>query len=83
MSADTKTSETAERRRLDSKEFRDIIGRFASGVTVITVDHDDQSYGTTASAVCSLSLEPPMLLVCLNKASSSCLSSRRPNCPRK
>ena len=71
MSADTKTSETAERRRLDSKEFRDIIGRFASGVTVITVDHDDQSYGTTASAVCSLSLEPPMLLVCLNKTSST------------
>jgi flavin reductase (DIM6/NTAB) family NADH-FMN oxidoreductase RutF/DNA-binding FadR family transcriptional regulator len=71
MSADTKTGETAERRRLDSNEFRDIIGRFASGVTVITVDHDDQSYGTTASAVCSLSLEPPMLLVCLNKASST------------
>jgi flavin reductase (DIM6/NTAB) family NADH-FMN oxidoreductase RutF len=71
MSADTKTSETAERRRLDSNEFRDIIGRFASGVTVITVDHADQSYGTTASAVCSLSLEPPMLLVCLNKASST------------
>ena len=72
MSIDTKTTEAvAERRRLDSNEFRDIIGRFASGVTVITVEHEDQRYGTTASAVCSLSLEPPMLLVCLNKSSST------------
>ena len=72
MSTDTKTTEAAgERRRLDSNEFRDIIGRFASGVTVITVEHEDQRYGTTASAVSSLSLEPPMLLVCLNKSSST------------
>ena len=72
MSVATKTTEPAgERRRLDSNEFRDIIGRFASGVTVITVEHEEQPYGTTASAVCSLSLEPPMLLVCLNKSSST------------
>ena len=72
MSVATKTTEAAgERRRLDSNEFRDIIGRFASGVTVITVEHEEQPYGTTASAVCSLSLEPPMLLVCLNKSSST------------
>ena len=72
MSTDTKTTvAVGERRRLDSNEFRDIIGRFASGVTVITVEHEDQRYGTTASAVCSLSLEPPMLLVCLNKSSST------------
>ena len=38
---------------------------------MITVEHEDQRYGTTASAVCSLSLEPPMLLVCLNKSSST------------
>ena len=72
MSVATKTTEAAgERRRLDSNEFRDIIGRFASGVTVITVEHEEQPYGATASAVCSLSLEPPMLLVCLNKSSST------------
>jgi flavin reductase (DIM6/NTAB) family NADH-FMN oxidoreductase RutF/DNA-binding FadR family transcriptional regulator len=59
------------RHRLDSSEFRDIIGRFASGVTVITVDHGGRPYGTTASAISSLSLEPPMLLVCLNKTSST------------
>ena len=67
MSTNTET----DRRSLSSDEFRDIIGRFASGVTVITAQHEDQRYGTTASAVSSLSLEPPMLLVCLNRSSST------------
>ena len=62
---------TAERRRLSSDEFRDIIGRFASGVTVITAEHEERPFGTTASAVSSLSLDPPMLLVCLNRTSST------------
>lgn len=55
-----------------SEEFRDVIGRFATGVTVVTTsDGDGQRYGTTASAVSSLSLEPPMLLICLNRESST------------
>jgi flavin reductase (DIM6/NTAB) family NADH-FMN oxidoreductase RutF/DNA-binding GntR family transcriptional regulator len=58
-------------RRLTSAEFRDVIGHFASGVTVITALHDDTPHGTTASAVSSLSLEPPMLLVCLNRTSAT------------
>ena len=48
-------------------EFREVIGHFASGVTVITANHDGADYGMTASAVTSLSLEPPMLLVCVNR----------------
>jgi flavin reductase (DIM6/NTAB) family NADH-FMN oxidoreductase RutF/DNA-binding GntR family transcriptional regulator len=72
MSVDAMTTEAAgERRLLDSEEFRDVIGRFASGVTVITADHEGRRYGTTASAVSSLSLEPAMLLVCLNRSSST------------
>jgi flavin reductase (DIM6/NTAB) family NADH-FMN oxidoreductase RutF/DNA-binding GntR family transcriptional regulator len=67
MSTQTET----DRRSLSANEFRDIIGRFASGVTVITAQHEDSRYGTTASAVSSLSLEPPMLLVCLNRSSST------------
>jgi flavin reductase (DIM6/NTAB) family NADH-FMN oxidoreductase RutF/DNA-binding FadR family transcriptional regulator len=65
------THTDTDRRSLSSEEFRDIIGRFASGVTVITAQHDDSRYGTTASAVSSLSLDPPMLLVCLSKSSST------------
>jgi flavin reductase (DIM6/NTAB) family NADH-FMN oxidoreductase RutF len=49
--------------------FRDVIGRFATGVAVITAVREGVGYGMTASAVASLSLEPPMLLVCLNRES--------------
>lgn len=54
-----------------SEEFRDVIGRFATGVTVITTGDGDRRLGTTASAVSSLSLEPPMLLICMNRESST------------
>ncbi|MGH2709411.1 MAG: flavin reductase family protein, partial [Actinomycetota bacterium] len=51
--------------------FREVIGRFASGVTVITTRLDEQDFGTTASAMSSLSMDPPMLLVCLNRTSET------------
>ncbi|MBS1888553.1 MAG: flavin reductase family protein [Actinobacteria bacterium] len=54
-----------------AEEFRDVIGHFASGVTVITTSADGEPLGTTASAVTSLSLEPPMLLVCLKQDSAT------------
>lgn len=60
-----------ESRSLSPDEFREVISHFASGVTVITVLHEDRAYGTTASAVTSLSLEPPMLLICMNKESET------------
>jgi flavin reductase (DIM6/NTAB) family NADH-FMN oxidoreductase RutF len=47
--------------------FREAVGHFTTGVAVITAAHDGVRYGVTASAVTSLSLEPPMLLVCLNR----------------
>ena len=58
-------------------DFRAVIGNFASGVTVITTIDDDERYGTTASAVASLSLEPPMVLVCLNQTSETGAAIRR------
>lgn len=59
MSAELVTSET----------FRKVAGHFASGVTVVTTRDGQGDYGTTASSVASLSLAPPMMLVCLNKES--------------
>jgi 4-nitrophenol 2-monooxygenase / 4-nitrocatechol 4-monooxygenase, reductase component len=56
---------------VEQQIFRDVIGRFASGVTVITTSVADSQFGTTASAVSSLSVDPPMLLVCLNKTSET------------
>lgn len=51
---------------IDSKQFRAVMGRFASGVTVITVrDAEGKDHGMTASAFCSLSMEPPLMLVCI------------------
>ena len=55
----------------DKESFRYVIGHFASGVTVLTTRGGDEDFGATASAVSSLSLEPPMLLVCLNQRSST------------
>jgi DNA-binding GntR family transcriptional regulator/flavin reductase (DIM6/NTAB) family NADH-FMN oxidoreductase RutF len=55
----------------DKETFRHVIGHFASGVTVITTANAGKDFGATASAVSSLSLEPPMLLVCLNTRGST------------
>jgi len=65
------STETAASRPLDPGEFRNVIGHFASGVTVITTTAEGKRHGTTASAVTSLALEPPMLLVCMNRESAT------------
>ncbi|MCL6445935.1 MAG: flavin reductase family protein [Alicyclobacillus sp.] len=51
--------------------FRHALGRFASGVTVVTAVHNGEKTGLTVSAFCSLSLNPPYILVCIDKRSSS------------
>lgn len=53
----------------DADVFRDVIGHFASGVTIITARAEETDFGLTVSAVASLSLEPPMMIVCVNKTS--------------
>jgi flavin reductase (DIM6/NTAB) family NADH-FMN oxidoreductase RutF len=56
---------------LDPDGFRAVLGRFASGVTVVTaVDATGRDHGITVSAFCSVSLEPPLILVCIDHASS-------------
>jgi flavin reductase (DIM6/NTAB) family NADH-FMN oxidoreductase RutF len=51
-------------------EFRNAMGHFATGVTVITsLGTDGQPVGTTANAVSSLSLDPPLVLVCFDRGS--------------
>lgn len=54
---------------LPPEVFREVIGHFMSGVTVITATAEGRDYGMTASAVTSLSLNPPMMLACLNNRS--------------
>ena len=60
-------TQTPELTAASADDFRRGMGRFATGVTVVTsVDPAGQPVGTTASAVTSLSLDPPLLLVCLD-----------------
>ena len=54
---------------LDSREIRDIMGHFATGVTVVTTrDGAGSPFGLTVNAFTSLSLNPPLVVVCIDKA---------------
>jgi flavin reductase (DIM6/NTAB) family NADH-FMN oxidoreductase RutF len=53
-------------------EFRSALSRFASGVTVVTTkDSAGNFHGITVSSFCSVSLKPPMILVCIEKTTGS------------
>ena len=54
----------------DAREFRNALGRFATGVTVITAIHEDRPHGMTANAFVSISLDPPLVLVSLDNRSN-------------
>ncbi len=56
---------------VDPMLFRSIIGHFATGVTVITTRAGDEFQGMTANAVASLSLDPVMMLACVDKGTHS------------
>src|SRR6202795_2436001 len=49
------------------EEFRRALGSFATGVTVITVDYEGEVHGMTANAFSSVSLDPPLVLVCVDQ----------------
>jgi flavin reductase (DIM6/NTAB) family NADH-FMN oxidoreductase RutF len=53
---------------IDKETFRAGMARFATGVTVVTTRYDGRDYGMTLSALTSLCQEPPMLLICVNRA---------------
>jgi flavin reductase (DIM6/NTAB) family NADH-FMN oxidoreductase RutF len=56
---------------IDSETFRSVLGRFASGVTIVTARDDaGEDHGMTVSAFCSLSLQPPLLLLCVDHDAS-------------
>ncbi len=54
---------------IDPATFRSVLGRFAAGVTVVTArDASQKDHGMTVSAFCSLSLDPPLALVCIERS---------------
>jgi flavin reductase (DIM6/NTAB) family NADH-FMN oxidoreductase RutF len=57
---------------IDKQEFRRVLSHFATGVTVVTTVGDDgKPYGLTATAFTSVSLVPPLVLVCVDKGAES------------
>ncbi len=53
-------------------EFRHLLGHFATGVTIVTTcDADGRPAGLTVSAFASLSLDPPLVLVCVDHKAQS------------
>ena len=61
---------------IDATVYKNVLGSFPSGVTVITTLDDDGSIvGLTASAFSSLSMDPPLVLFCPNYSSDSYLLS--------
>src|SRR5919106_2497323 len=58
------------------EQFRDALGALATPVTVVTAIGPNGPSGATANAVTSLSLEPPMMLACLDRGSRTLTSVR-------
>lgn len=57
---------------IDQREFRNTVGCFATGITVITtVDDEGNPVGLTANSFTSLSLDPPMVLFCIDRKVAS------------
>lgn len=56
---------------IDPREYRNMVGRFATGVTIITLDDGSGPRGLTANAFSSVSLDPLLLLVCIDHRATS------------
>jgi flavin reductase (DIM6/NTAB) family NADH-FMN oxidoreductase RutF len=60
---------------IDQRELRNAFGTFLTGVTIVTtIDTDGRPRGFTANSFTSVSMDPPLLLVCLAKTAISCAS---------
>ena len=55
---------------VDAGEFKKAMSRWASGVTVVTAEYNGVRHGITVSAFSSLSLDPPLALICIGKSTA-------------
>jgi flavin reductase (DIM6/NTAB) family NADH-FMN oxidoreductase RutF len=56
---------------VSGEDFKQALGRWATGVTIVTARDGDRVHGMTVSAFTEVSLEPPLVLVCADKASNT------------
>jgi len=61
----------------DAARFRTVLGHFATGVTVVTGQGDEAPLGLAANAFTSVSLDPPLVLVCMARTSTTWPKIRR------
>lgn len=61
---------------VDLAGFRAAMARFPGAVTIVTALSGNERRGITATAVCSVTAEPPSLLVCLNRKTGTCAAVR-------
>jgi len=69
----------ADSRSPDPARFRAAMGLLPTGVTVVTAAGGDGPAGATANAVCSLSIEPMLMLACLDRGSRTLLAVQAAN----
>jgi 3-hydroxy-9,10-secoandrosta-1,3,5(10)-triene-9,17-dione monooxygenase reductase component len=55
----------------DDKQFRSVLGHFATGVTIITAMDGDEPVGMAANSFTSLSLDPPLVLFCIGRGTKT------------
>ncbi|GAA0611519.1 flavin reductase family protein [Virgibacillus siamensis] len=52
---------------MDSREFRNAMGKFATGITIVTTDHEGDTIGMTVNALMSVSLDPALIAVSIDE----------------
>lgn len=64
---------------VDAHAFRQAMRKVPSAVTVVTAEHEGRRRGLTATAVCSVSADPPQVLACVNKGGRAhpCIAEAR------
>ncbi len=65
---------------IDKDFFRQVMGHFATGVTVVTTSNQEMPGGLTVNAFCSVSLNPPLVLVCVDLTSNTLPLIRESGC---
>lgn len=57
---------------MDTREFRNCLGHFVTGVTVITFQTEKGPHGITVNSFTSVSLAPPLILISIDRKNKSC-----------
>lgn len=65
---------------MDNRTFRNAMGKFATGVTVITTDIDGEVHGMTANAFMSVSLNPPLILISIDEKAKMLSKIKKSGC---